>query len=231
MKIIFPASSPRILVVDDSATSRAVMTKQLKKIGCNVTVAQDGASGLEVLNKEEFDLVLLDCQMPDLSGYEVATIYRVQERQKAKRRVRIVAISAETDAQHRQLCLDSGMDDVLGKPLSDDAFTKLLAMRCGREKAPALLTPPEHAHSEALTLLFRSTSFEDLSAMQRSASQADLPSVGRLAHRMKGAALTMKAAPIVATLERIEAIAIGRVQPVAALDQEFDVLREQLQRI
>jgi len=74
MSGLFNTTHPTVLVVDDSATSRFAIDRQLKKLGCGVTSASDGASALGVLATYRFDLVLLDCQMPDLDGYEVAAI-------------------------------------------------------------------------------------------------------------------------------------------------------------
>lgn len=119
----------QILVVDDSATSRVVIEKQLKKLGCDVATAQDGNSGLAAMQDGEFDLVLLDCQMPDMSGYDVAKIFRRREHEEELAHTPIIAISAETDTAHMQLCLDSGMDGVLGKPLPVDELKK--CCRCG----------------------------------------------------------------------------------------------------
>lgn len=227
----FPTPPLRILVVDDSATSRAVIEKQLKKLGCDVMVAQDGTSGLAALVKDEYDLVLLDCQMPDVSGYEVAQSYRVREREEERAHTPIIAISAETDAAHMQLCLNSGMDGVLGKPLPADVLKKMLSLWCDTDVASASPITEEEMSSADLILLFRATSLEDFKAMQTSASQSDLNMVSQLAHRMKGAALTMAEASIVATLERIEAIATHHARPADSLTLEIEVLREQLQKI
>ncbi|WP_034291925.1 response regulator [Herbaspirillum sp. RV1423] len=231
MNGISPTPVLQILIVDDSATSRAVIEKQLKKLGCNVVAAKDGASGLAAMEKDEFDLVLLDCQMPDMSGYDVATSFRVKEREEERAHTPIIAISAETDTAHMQLCLDSGMDGVLGKPLPVEELKKVLSLWCDVDVSSVSPMTQEEMRSVDLNVLFRSTSLDDLSAMQSSASQADMAAVGRLAHRMKGAALTMGAAQIVATLERIEAIATHRTQPAAGLAAEVETLQQQLQTI
>jgi len=116
MNTIATAPLLQILVVDDSATSRVVIERQLKKLGCDVATAQDGNSGLAAMQEGEFDLVLLDCQMPDMSGYDVAKIFRRREREEELMHTPIIAISAETDTAHIQLCLDSGMDGYSASP-------------------------------------------------------------------------------------------------------------------
>lgn len=232
MNTIFSSPIRRILVVDDSATSRAIIEKQLKKLGCTVAVAQNGASGLDAMTKQDYDLVLLDCQMPDMSGYEVVAHYRARERDNGGGRARlpVIAISAEDGATHQQLCVDCGMDDVLSKPLSFEALTTMLSSWCDTRTLSSPTTWKE-MHSTELTGLFRSTSFEDFNTMQTLASQANLQMVSRLAHRMKGAALTMAAESMVATLERIEALAADHLDPFTGLAREFEILRKQLQLI
>jgi len=221
----------QILVVDDSATSRVVIEKQLKKLGCDVATAQDGSSGLAAMRNGEFDLVLLDCQMPDMSGYDVAKIFRRREREEELMHTPIIAISAETDTAHMQLCLDSGMDGVLGKPLPVDELKKMLSLWCDVDVSAAAPLNIDDMRSVDLTTLFRTTSLEDFAILQAAMNEADVASVGRLAHRMKGAALTMAAAEIVATLERIEAIAVHRLSAPSDLAAEVATLGRQLQSV
>jgi len=231
MNTIAPAPLLQILVVDDSATSRVVIEKQLKKLGCDVATAQDGSSGLAALLDGEFDLVLLDCQMPDMSGYDVAKTFRRREREEELVHTPIIAISAETDTGHMQLCLDSGMDGVLGKPLPPDELKKMISLWCDIDVTDAAPMHIGDMRSVDLTALFRTTSLEDFAALRAAMDEADMALVGRLAHRMKGAALTMEAGDIVATLERIEAIAVHRAQPPSDLTAEISALERQLQSI
>lgn len=230
MNTIATAPLLQILVVDDSATSRVVIEKQLKKLGCDVATAQDGNSGLAAMRDGEFDLVLLDCQMPDMSGYDVAKIFRRREREEELTHTPIIAISAETDTAHMQLCLDSGMDGVLGKPLPVDDLKKMLSLWCDVDVSAVAPMNIDDMRSVDLTTLFRTTSLEDFAVLQTAMAEADMASVGRLAHRMKGAALTIAAVDIVATLERIEAIAVSRM-PSADLAAEVAALGRQLQSL
>lgn len=230
MNTIATAPLLQILVVDDSATSRVVIEKQLKKLGCGVATAQDGNSGLAAMQDGEFDLVLLDCQMPDMSGYDVAKIFRRREREEELAHTPIIAISAETDTAHMQLCLDSGMDGVLGKPLPVDELKKMLSLWCDVDVSSAAPMNIDDMRSVDLTMLFRTTSLEDFAVLQTAMNEADMALVGRLAHRMKGAALTMAAAEIAATLERIETTALSRTPP-ENLATEVAALGRQLQSI
>lgn len=201
------AQGPSILVVDDSATSRLVIEKQLRKFGCRVEGAEDGRSALAALAARKFDLVLLDCYMPDINGYEVARHVRESEGDGADGYTPLIGISAEADAAHVQLCLDSGMDGILGKPLPLEEFKKMLSLWCDFDvdamAATTVAAPPDIGTVD-LEALFRTTSLLDLAAMRSAHQSADVAAVQRLAHRMKGAALTMSRADIVEVLERIE---------------------------
>ncbi|MBP0596597.1 response regulator [Herbaspirillum sp. LeCh32-8] len=213
------APAPSVLVVDDSATSRLVIEKQLRKFGCRVQGAEDGRSALAALHADKFDLVLLDCYMPDMNGYEVARQVRENEGDGSDGYTPLIGISAEADAAHVQLCLDSGMDGILGKPLPLEEFKKLLSLWCDFDvDAEAAIT---NAQPDIGTLdlkaLFRNTSLQDLAALRSAYEGADVAAVQRLAHRMKGAALTMNRGEIVEVLDRIEAAARG------GLDGDADI--------
>lgn len=216
------AEGPWILVVDDSATSRLVIEKQLRRFGCNVDGAENGASALAAMQARRYDLVLLDCYMPDMNGYVVAQ--RVREREAGDADAGytpLIGISAEADAAHVQLCLDSGMDGILGKPLPIAEFKKMLALWCDYEVdadvAPAPVAVQHDFESTDLEALFRSTSMQDLQAMRGAHAAADVEAVQRLAHRMKGAALTMSRPQVVSTLDHIEEAARGDAAGFASI--------------
>lgn len=229
MSGLFNTTLPTVLVVDDSATSRFAIDRQLKKLGCGVTSASDGASALGVLATYRFDLVLLDCQMPDLDGYEVARQFRLRERKSNTPYTPIIAISAEADAEHMQLCLDSGMDGVLGKPLPAEELKKMLALWCDFDVQAVPPLSIAEVRAVDLPALFRSTSRDDINALHDAVTRSDLIAVRGLAHRMKGAALTMDAHAIVETLVRLEMMA-AETTPVEpeALSAEVRELGKQL---
>lgn len=108
---------PYVLVVEDNASNRKVVSLLLKKIGCNVSVAADGVQALEACNVTAFDLVLMDCEMPVMDGYECVRKIREKERE-GRPRTPVVALSAHVSPEHKALCLSSGMDGVLSKPVA-----------------------------------------------------------------------------------------------------------------
>ena len=106
----------RILVTDDVAINQLVATRLLEKEGHVVRVASSGREALEALEREGFDLALLDVEMPDLDGFETTAIIRAREKATG-RHLPIVATTAHAIAGDRERCLKAGMDGYLSKPL------------------------------------------------------------------------------------------------------------------
>lgn len=113
----------RILLVEDNAINRQVIAKMLEPTKVSLTMAEDGLKALEVLKSQSFDLILMDCQMPNMDGYECTSAIRTTEI-KTGLRVPIVAITANAYEEDKQRCLIVGMDDFIAKPInSDDLYT------------------------------------------------------------------------------------------------------------
>ena len=116
MLVIKPNSRPsalRVLVVEDCLVNRQLLTALLSRLSCDISTAVDGKSAVEKFREEEFDVVLMDVQMPVMDGLTATRLIRKQEAGTEKR-TPIVAITAGMD---RQRCLDAGMDEYLGKPV------------------------------------------------------------------------------------------------------------------
>jgi CheY-like chemotaxis protein len=109
----------RVLVVDDSEIMCELATRMLQGFGFRVEVAYGGKQALGLLLTREFDVVLIDCQMPGVDGYDVVRTYRRAEPLRADgRRLPFIAVTGETAEECRPACLEAGMDDYLGKPFT-----------------------------------------------------------------------------------------------------------------
>lgn len=139
---IVPDGAPgkRVLVAEDNAVNQKLATRMLEKLGCWVDVAANGKEALTLATAIHYDLVLMDCQMPEMDGYEATTEIR---RQMKDRHVPIVAMTANAMQGDREKCLDAGMDDYLSKPMKFED----LRLVVGRWLSPisAAQTPPHHA--------------------------------------------------------------------------------------
>jgi CheY-like chemotaxis protein len=105
----------RILVVEDNKTNQLVMRKILQNIGCSFEIAENGQEAIETLEKQSFDLVFMDCQMPVLDGIEATR--RIRRSGKGYSSIPIVALTASAVEGDEQTCRDAGMDDYLAKPV------------------------------------------------------------------------------------------------------------------
>jgi signal transduction histidine kinase/ActR/RegA family two-component response regulator len=107
----------RVLLVDDHATTLEVMEKFLQKIGLNVTAVMDGKNAIEqVITNSRFDIIIIDVQMPGLSGLETTKIIRLYEDENQIKRVPIISLSANTSEKNIEDCILAGMDDFIEKP-------------------------------------------------------------------------------------------------------------------
>ena len=117
----------RILLVDDNPVNQAVALGMLKILkASDVVVASNGKEALAEYSKGRFDIILMDCHMPELDGFEATKAIRKMEHSTQTGRIPIVALTANAMAQDRQNCLDAGMDDHLAKPFSRGQLQDML---------------------------------------------------------------------------------------------------------
>jgi CheY-like chemotaxis protein len=113
----------RILLAEDNAVNQLVAVRLLERMGHDVDVVTDGLQAVTAVGRAEYDLVLMDCQMPNMDGYAATHAIRGLSR---GRTIPIVAMTAGAMADERQRCLDAGMNDYLAKPFSAEQLYTLL---------------------------------------------------------------------------------------------------------
>jgi CheY-like chemotaxis protein len=113
-----PRFSGRVLVVEDNAINQLVASEMLQALGIEVAVANDGLEALERLSHEQYDLVLMDCMMPKLDGYEAVRRWRAHEAEHASAHLPIAALTANATPADRHRCFEAGMDEHLAKPIA-----------------------------------------------------------------------------------------------------------------
>ena len=126
----------RILLVEDSQVNQLVILSMLQKEGYNADVVENGVEALQAMGEVCYDLVLMDCQMPEMDGYEATRLTRKGRCNVKCPRVPIVAITANAMKGDRERCLDAGMDDYMTKPVRKSEFTLMLEKYLG-EKTPS----------------------------------------------------------------------------------------------
>ena len=113
-----------VLLAEDNPFNQKVAVGLLKRLGCEVAVAANGVEALDLAAKHDFDLVFMDCQMPEMDGYEATR--RIRRLEGERRTVPIVAMTANALSGDRQACYAAGMDDFLSKPINKAMIDEML---------------------------------------------------------------------------------------------------------
>lgn len=203
---------PHLLVVEDNEINRRLLLRQLEQLGVSPDVAVDGIDALDKIGKKDYGLILMDCQMPRLDGYETTRELRRLERERLARGEQfkpatVIALTAHSLSGEREKCLDAGMDEYLAKPVKLGELSALIDQRFGR--------PPdardESADGESIDdfdieiiQLYLSETSKRIDEM---ASAGDAQKVARIAHAIRGNSLAVKDFPTAAIAGKIERIA------------------------
>jgi CheY-like chemotaxis protein/HPt (histidine-containing phosphotransfer) domain-containing protein len=195
----------RVLVAEDNPVNQMVISRLLERDGHSVVMANHGGEAVEAYEREPFDLILMDVQMPEVDGFEATRMIR--ERQAAVGRTTpIVAMTAHAMKGDRERCLETGMDDYLPKPIPLDDLARVLAwasdLACQKQpptEVPIVTLSPQHDFSTALARLggdrklfcelaelFQSELPQILSDLRRTAAAEDAVTFRRVIHSLKG---------------------------------------------
>jgi CheY-like chemotaxis protein len=123
-KAALPQFGLKVLAAEDNPDNQRVLSRILGKLGCDLTLAEDGAELLTLWRNQRYDLVLMDCHMPVMDGFEATRILRAEESQG---HVPVVAVTAGAMPEDEAQALNAGMDDYVSKPLTVQRVAELLA--------------------------------------------------------------------------------------------------------
>ncbi len=135
---------PRVLVAEDNIVNQKVILRILEKIlGCVADVVANGKKAIESLEKSDYDLVLMDCQMPELDGYEATRIIRNKNSSIRNQNIPIIAMTANAMNGDREKCLEAGMNDYVTKPVSMQVLADAIKrnLRDGTEQSSSTSLP------------------------------------------------------------------------------------------
>lgn len=228
------AQPAHVLVVEDNIVNQQVARTVLKKLGHQVTVAANGEEALAMLRLLPIDLVLMDCQMPVMDGFEAARRIRSGEAGELQCQLPIIAMTAHAFVQDRERAFAAGMDDYLTKPIQPAMLGQAIQEWIGRQHAvvfeePSELPEPpvssldsvavfdsaellervEGDRELAVTLLeILVEGLEDaLNGLQQAMAERDSAALDRQAHGLKGAALNGGATRLAEVARRLETVA------------------------
>ena len=115
-----------LLVAEDNPINQQVVTIMLENMGCNLHIANNGNDACKLYLENEFDGILMDCQMPVMDGYAATKMIRKIERKEGRQRIPIIAVTANASTEDRQNCLDAGVDEFISKPYTEKTMFNTL---------------------------------------------------------------------------------------------------------
>ena len=210
---INPAAHPlNVLVVDDHPANRLLMCQQLGFLGHRFTTEHDGAAGLKTWKTGKFDLVIADCNMPVLNGYELTRAIRKHELASSQRPCTVLGFTANAQPEERQRCKQAGMDDCLFKPISLTLLSQRLAMleplfHCPEAFNADALSPLTGGDKQRTRLLLEEllrSNCQDLKTLLELPDNGELQAFVEIAHRIKGAARIVGAQSLINNCEALE---------------------------
>ncbi|MGH8580233.1 MAG: response regulator [Gammaproteobacteria bacterium] len=248
----------RVLVVDDNRVNQQIAYGMLNRLGCKVEVAANGNLALEGLSRQSFDLVFMDCHMPEMDGYEATK--RIRALEDAKARVPIVAMTADVHQGIVATCLAAGMDDYLPKPLKLASLREKLTrwVRLGEgelasgenatatddavsnEAEPPLdgvqlgeLRASIGAAFQGMAEAFLEDTPIHIKSIKKAIAEGDVHSLRELAHSVKGSARNLGANRLSRTAKTLEDLGPqgateAALQLVPMLGSEFEAVRAAL---
>ncbi len=227
-----------VLLVEDNLVNQAVALGMLKNLlGYNVTVAGNGQQAVELYEKSSFDLILMDCHMPVMDGFEATREIRKREGQSGKR-IPIVALTANALAQDRVDCLNAGMDDHLGKPFSRQQIQEMVERWMPQDAQTALSRTARIAVGKQLPVdvvldrrvlrqlselqggdgsallasilnIFSLESPKEVAALARAVTAGDASGITRSAHSLKSSSGNIGATVLSQICADLEAVGCG----------------------
>ena len=231
-----------VLIVDDHPANRLLMTQQLEYLGHRHQVAQDGAQGLAAWQDGSFDLVIADCNMPVMSGYDLARSIRRHELEHQLAPCTLLGFTANAQPQEKQRCLEAGMNDCLFKPISLNALSRWMNAvtpvsqpQVFNVQSLHALTGGDPASIQRLLAELLSCNRTDRQELLNLARDADAQALTDVAHKIKGVARIVQATTLIAQCDALEeacdqAPAPERIQRCAqALDRAMVELDQALQ--
>ena len=237
----------RILLVEDNAINQILAQRMIRKRGDKLVVTNNGREALAALESEKFDLILMDIQMPEMSGLEVTAEIRRKEKDTGEH-IPIVATTASAMKEDRERCVEAGMDAYISKPIEREILFETIdrltghAQKAGHGEALARSNDPVFDAGAVLDSLegdselmreiagiFLAQFPKQMEKIRAAVSNRDPKLLERAAHALKGTAANLLAQGVVEAAAKLEEI--GRAGTVAGSSQALDLLEGELGKL
>jgi len=209
------------------------MTQQLEFLGHQVVAVEEGQLALKLWREQAFDLLLTDCNMPGMTGYQLAEAIRLLEDQQQLRSCPIIGCTANALVGEEQRCIAAGMDAVIVKPVSLERLAQLLAAH-----APPLsfdmdalrrLTQANHEQMQRMLAELCRNLDQEQGLIQQAVERHDWKALSAITHRLKGAACLVDAVELARACAAVDEHARDKSQ--AALDEHWPILQRSMVRL
>jgi PAS domain S-box-containing protein len=237
----------RILLAEDNAVNQKVATQTLARMGYRIDVVGDGLEVLDALNRQRYDVVLLDVQMPVMDGLETAA--EICRQWSGNERPRLIALTANAMQGDREACLQSGMDDYISKPIQVDELVRALTRGCAEGEIAEIILEPLPVHNgysdtsqtlcpivlqnlreidaleETIDLYLQETP-KLFAKLHKSVLERDATALKDAAHSLKSTSAALGAFPLSSVSARIEVLSRtgnleGAIALVPQLEREY----------
>ncbi len=203
-----PLRKERVLLAEDNRVNEQVALGNLRKLGYEADVASDGFEVLEAIARKSYDIILMDCQMPELDGYQVTR--EIRRREPKDRHAYIIAMTAHAMVGDREKCLAAGMDDYVSKPLNRAELRAAMERGAARPATPlsddtlrALVAEDEHEVAKWIEL-FAATAPGSIVDMKRAHAESRAGDLSMAAHSLKGSCSNFGASRLAELCAQIE---------------------------
>lgn len=234
----------RVLIADDNPINQQVAQYMVEKLGCHTDVASDGAEAVTLHAAHPYDLVLMDCQMPELDGYQATQCIRALEG--SMHHTPIIALTACVTQSERENCLASGMDDFIAKPVQPQALEEVLRrwLAYAAEKHDSTTLPCTDELDAVreifgvdfaeLAKLYQRDSPPRIAALYSAAAAGDRLQVAKVAHAFAGSSASIGATSLSALCKELELRAKANapddlISQLAAIETEYSRISDRLQ--
>lgn len=202
-----------ILVAEDDVVAQMVVKKIVEQAGYTMDLVADGQEAIEALEAGQYDLVLMDCLMPRMSGFEASVIIRNSESPDINSKIPIIAMTGLTEEEDQQRCIDAGMFEVVSKPFGPEALIPVIRHCMSKnEGTDAASEQAEVEDTQTWDDGFIDSVIDEylsevprvISDLQQAVEEADAEKLRQVAHRFRGATDFLKVSGLSARSKALE---------------------------